>query len=221
MESVLAGSCEIEFGDTSLILLPSRAVFWESESTVFIADTHFGKAETFHHLNIPVPSQIDEDLMRLSKVLNETQCEHLIVLGDLVHSRKGNTAQLKRSIADWRAQHREVTIQLVRGNHDKASGEPCSTWAIESVDAPCKMGALHLTHHPAFKSQNWTLCGHLHPKFRITNALEDIRCPAFLKRNQTLVLPAFAKFVDHGIVPSMPYDIFYAIADSEVIPINV
>lgn len=220
MESTLQGCCEIDFGGMSLKLLPCHAVYWAAEKTAFIADTHFGKAETFHSLSIPIPTQMCQDLRRLDQLLNETGCERLIVLGDLIHSRRGRSPQMESEFTSWRRKYSQLTIQLVRGNHDKAAGDPCSEWDIECLDATVKIGTLTLTHSPEFDSDNWTLCGHLHPKMKISSQAEDLRCPAFLLRHRTLVLPAFAQFIDHGIVRPEDDDVFYAVAETEVIPFS-
>ena len=213
--------CKINFGDHELTLLPEGAVYWEAEQTLFVADTHFGKETTFHKLSIPVPSLLDNELIRLSRLLNETDSKRLIVLGDLLHSRRGRCTQLEDEVAEWRQKHLDVNCMLVRGNHDLASGDPPADWRFECVDSPAMLGGMTLAHHPDEVLDRWTICGHLHPKVRYSSRVDTLQLPCFLVRNQTLVLPAFAKFVDHGVIETRPDDRVYAIADDEVLKLEL
>ena len=43
--------------DMNLTYLLSRAVFWNEQKTIFIADPHFGKASSFQYYGIPVPEE--------------------------------------------------------------------------------------------------------------------------------------------------------------------
>ena len=52
------------------ILCPEKAVFWPDRKTLFIADTHFGKAASFWKMGIPVPgNNTQEDCDRLWKLI--------------------------------------------------------------------------------------------------------------------------------------------------------
>ena len=45
----------------TLQLLPEKAIFWEKENTLFLADPHFGKAAAFRKVGIPIPETTSED----------------------------------------------------------------------------------------------------------------------------------------------------------------
>lgn len=85
------GAIEIEFGDQQLALLPDRAVWWPLARTLFIADSHFGKAATFRAAGLPIPDATETDLARLDRLLQSTIARRLIVLGDLLHNKRGIT----------------------------------------------------------------------------------------------------------------------------------
>jgi metallophosphoesterase superfamily enzyme len=109
---------------------------------------------------------------------------------------------------------------LVRGNHDRHAGDPPDGWNLKCVDAPTQSGRLTLTHHPLFDEALPSLAGHLHPKFRMRTRSEDLKCPCFLIRQQTLVLPAFGHFIDHGTIKPEPGDQIFLVAAHEVIPVT-
>ena len=116
-----------------LSLLPERAIFWNAQRTLFIADPHWGKAATFRAGGIPVPSgTTDESISRLDRLLERTAAQQIIFLGDLLHAREGRSAEMFSAVARWRESRPEVELQLVRGNHDKrasnANGRPKTDW---------------------------------------------------------------------------------------------
>jgi DNA ligase-associated metallophosphoesterase len=210
------GSISINFGGRQLHLLPDRAV-WCNKSTLWIADLHLGKEQTFRRSGFPVPDLLPTDLLRLTRVINVTQSKHLIILGDLLHSRSGGSDRLNSTVKEWRTGHSNIEMTLVRGNHDRHAGDPPSEWNLRCVDAPAQSGRITLTHHPLFDDASPCLAGHLHPKFKMRTRAEELKLPCFLMRRQTLVLPAFGQFIDHGVIKPEPNDDIYVIASDEVI----
>ena len=213
----MEGHLSITFGNVPLRLLPEHAV-WNSESgIVWIADFHIGKEQTFRRSGFPVPDLLSDDLARLSRILDRTSARQLVILGDLLHSRSSLSPKLSQEFASWRERHAAVEMLLVRGNHDFHAGDPPSEWQLQCVDAPSLSGELILTHYPLFDAQSFNLAGHLHPKFRMRSRAEDLKLPCFLMRRQTLVLPAYGQFIDHGtIVPDVEDDI-YVVAEGVVL----
>lgn len=211
------GRLPIRFGSVDLHLLPEHAVWCPVWATLWIADLHLGKEQTFRHSGIPIPDMLTEDLSRLTRVLNETAARHLIILGDLLHARSGHSLRLNETFAAWRRLHGQVEMTLVRGNHDRRAGDPPDEWNFQCVDAPTQFGPLQLTHHPLFDCQSFNLAGHLHPKWRGRSRAEDLKLPCFLLRRQTLVLPAFGRFIDHDVIVPKVDDEIYVVAGGEVI----
>lgn len=209
---------EITHCGVRLILLPDHAVWWPDTHSLLIADPHFGKADTFRSVGLPIPDTTINDLNRLDRLLLSTSAQRLIVLGDLLHSRRGLSEQLVQQLATWRANNSHVSVELIRGNHDLASGDPPETWSIKVHTAPLSSGPLQLMHHPNWDTPQPSLAGHLHPKYRLHNRTEDLRLPCFWRRNQTLVLPAFGAFVDGGLIRDGCHQI-YVIAEAEVIEV--
>jgi DNA ligase-associated metallophosphoesterase len=211
----LTHGCEIEFGGESLVLLPQRAVWWPSENTVLIADPHFGKAATFRAASIPIPDATESDLARLDQILALTKASRLIVLGDLLHARQGRCRTTFESVTNWRRRHRDLSFQLIRGNHDHSAGHAPAEWEIDLLSDPAPVGPFDLRHYP-MSGLRPTIAGHLHPKLRLQAQGDRLKLSCYLLRGSILVLPAFTEFVDSGEVRLELGDAAFVIADDEV-----
>ena len=214
----------ITYGEEALVLLPARAVWWPAQRTILIADTHFGKEATFRAAAIPVPDQTTELLQRISSILSVTSAVRLIILGDLIHARRGRCSATFRLIADWRQAHRKtLEVMLVRGNHDLAAGDPPEDWHIRCVSDPESLGPFALAHVPPAAAgglKHPVLAGHLHPVVRLSGpARVSLRLPCFLLRPHVLVLPAFSDFVDGKVPQIEPDDRVFAVADQRVLEV--
>jgi len=209
----------VNLAGDELRLLPERAIWKPATSELFIADTHFGKEAAFRSASIPIPDSTELDLARLTRLVETTRCQRLVVLGDLIHNRAGVTPGLVETFAKWRADYADLRVILVRGNHDRFGRSLPENWKIEVVDPPSKSGRLTLVHEPDFASELTTLAGHLHPKTRVKAAADSVDLPCFFMRKKTLVLPAFASFVD-GMLLSRRDARAFAIVDDEVLDLQ-
>lgn len=207
----------IFFGGEELRLLPEHGVWCPRTRTVWVADLHLGKEESFRKSGFPVPDLREDDLSRLSHMLERTSANQLVILGDLIHARSGLSTRLTEEFSNWRVQHAGIDIVLIRGNHDQHAGDPPSEWQLRCVDAPHAAGDLLQSHVPLFDNVRPNLAGHLHPKYRLRSRAEDLKFPCFLLRRQTLVLPAFGRFIDHGLIVPHVADDIYIVVEGEII----
>jgi DNA ligase-associated metallophosphoesterase len=218
-ESAAGIDAVVDFEGEKITLLADRAAWWPSASAVFIADLHVGKEATFRAAGLPVPDLFAHDLARLAAIVARLNPRQLYVLGDLFHAKEGHTAELMRTFLDWRRGVHDLEITLVRGNHDRRAGDPPANWLIECVDEPISFRHFQLRHCPQFNDQIPTFAGHLHPKYRLSFGPDHLRLPCFLRRRNTLVLPAFGEFIDHDTIEPEPNDSVFIIANAEVVPI--
>jgi uncharacterized protein len=196
-------------GDTTLWLLPQRAVWWPAARMAFVADVHFGKAATFRRAGQPVPHGTTTDnLVRLDEVLALTGADHLVFLGDFLHARSGAAPALWQQLAPWRQGHAGVAMTLVRGNHDLHAGDPPALLNIALVDEPWQpmLGAeLLACHHPQTVPGSTVLAGHWHPTVTLRGLARDtLRAPCFAWHAGLLVLPSFGAFTGGSTQPLLP-----------------
>jgi DNA ligase-associated metallophosphoesterase len=208
----------VDVGGATLGLLPERAAYVASERTLLVADVHVGKASTFRSLGVPVPTgSTAGTLQRLSAALQGSGAERLIVLGDLIHSRRSYSAATLQALRTWRGAHAQLTITLLRGNHDARAGALPRELGIEVVDPPLRCGALWLLHEPSPRDDGYVLAGHVHPCVTLAaRAFDRVRLPCFHFGERVGVLPAFGEFTGGHAWPRAPGDRVYAIAGQQV-----
>jgi DNA ligase-associated metallophosphoesterase len=147
-----ADALPIEAGGLALECLAARALWWPQERTLFIADVHLGKAESFRALGVPVPAGLQgptgATLDRLEALLSQRQARTLVVLGDLLHARAAQSDAVMQPFAAWRARHASLEIRLLRGNHDAHAGDPPAHLGIELMPEPATLGVWRLQHEP-------------------------------------------------------------------------
>jgi len=212
------GSLVIALAGEEIVLLADKALWWPARLTVLIADTHFGKAATFRAHGIPIGDEtLEHDLNRLSRLVAGTGCDRLVILGDLLHARRGRSAVTLDRVTEWRRGHANLAIELVAGNHDRAAGPPVKEWGIHILPDHSQDGPFVYTHHPAAAVAGFVLAGHLHPKILLPmDARGKIKLPCFWVRGGHAVLPAFGSFIDSATVQPAPGDAIYAIGEGEV-----
>lgn len=210
---------EIEVAGEQVSLLPERALFWPRRNTVFIADTHWGKAAAMRAAAIPVPGgTTGESLRRLDQVLAHTGAERLVLLGDCIHARQGRAENTLATIAHWRQSHSALDIELIRGNHDHRAGDPPPEFRIRCVDAPACEAPFVFRHFPVASDAGYTLSGHLHPAIRLYGTgAQRATLPCFWFQKNVGVLPAFGPLTGAAKIKPSPGDRVCPIAGDEVL----
>ena len=202
----------------SVSLLPERALFWTAQSTLFIADPHFGKAATFRARGIFVPrGTTTETLARLDAAIERTGAARIVFLGDFFHARESHSAGTLEALARWRARHPARLISLVRGNHDRHAGDPSPSLGIEIVATGQQLGPFILAHEPVAHLAGHVLAGHLHPVFQLRGrANQTARLPCFWVGDRVSVLPAFGSFTGGAPIATSAGDRVFLVADGRV-----
>lgn len=207
-------------------LLPDRAMFWRASSTLFIADPHFGKTAAFRAAGIAAPETVTQhDLARLDRLIAQTAPSRLVILGDFFHARGGRIPETEALIARWRSSHAELSVTLVRGNHDLHAGDPPDEWDIECVDPGAVLGPFVLCHaqEDRVSAEGYRLCGHLHPAVMLDDGscMSPERLPCFLLDGGLGILPAFGRFTGMRALRPRPGQRVYAMGDGMVLEIPI
>jgi uncharacterized protein len=216
-----AGDLRIDLAGESLVLLPERALLWERESALVVADVHLGKAAAFRAAGLPLPGgTTTESLTRLSSALSRTDARRLILLGDFFHARAGRAARTLEAIAVWRARHPDLRVLLVRGNHDRGAGDPPPEWGFDCQDEPWTEAPFAFRHHPATDPRAYVLAGHVHPAISLSGfGRQRERLPGFIFGAAVGLLPAFGAFTGSVSVHPEKGDRRFAVAGDEVVAI--
>nr|WP_040512694.1 ligase-associated DNA damage response endonuclease PdeM [Limnobacter sp. MED105] len=187
-------SIETPFG--ALQLSHHKVVFSPAHQAMFVADIHLGKAATFRSLGVPVPAgTTQENLDKLSGCIAEFKPLSVYFLGDLLHAKAAHNAELLEKLQQWRQQHSNIQMTLIRGNHDSKAGDPPVSLNIAVVEEPFMLGGFALCHHPQTVPSALVLAGHEHPVVVLNGkGRSRARLPCFYLKTDQLILPSFGAF---------------------------
>lgn len=172
-----------------------RAVFLPASDTLVLADLHLGRSRT-----APIESPLDEIMQipeRIRDLIEHFDAARVIIGGDILDAfdtiPPGVTdrfAELQTQLADL-----DVTLTLLRGNHDSMLGTLYDGTLQESITVG-HTAILHGHTRPAVNAERYII-GHEHPAIRI----EGVKQPAYLygpgvlDGSDVLILPAFSSLV--------------------------
>ncbi|MBA2723321.1 MAG: ligase-associated DNA damage response endonuclease PdeM [Methylibium sp.] len=218
----MSAPLELALAGERLQLLAERAVFLPERATLLVADAHVGKAVSFRALGVPVPrGTTTETLQRLGRLVEATAAEHVIFLGDFLHSARSHAPHTLSALARWRDEHSRLSLSLVRGNHDLHAGDPPAAFAIDVFGEPFRLGGLALCHHPQVVAGAYALAGHWHPCAGVGGRARDrLRLPCYWFGSETLrpvgVLPAFGAFTGMHLIERGSGDRVFVVAENRV-----
>ncbi|PWK69210.1 putative phosphoesterase [Mucilaginibacter oryzae] len=205
-----------------LLLTPQKAIYWQQQKALIIADVHLGKVGHFRKAGIAVPRDMEQsDLAVLSDLIYEYQPEKLIFLGDLFHSDLNNDWDW---FVLWRSQFPALNIILVKGNHDIISDKHYQNLNIRLYDE-LLIGPFLMMHHPLAadtqEAAGYVFCGHIHPGVNLSGrARQSITLPCFAFGARQAVLPSFGKFTGRVAIRSRQTDRIFAVLKDKVIAID-
>ncbi|MEK0416445.1 MAG: ligase-associated damage response endonuclease PdeM [Pseudomonadota bacterium] len=207
----------VDVGGHGLELWPQKAVYLPSEQALLVADVHLGKAQAFRRLGVPVPGGTTQhNLHTLETLLAHTGAQQLVFLGDLLHAPQSHSAALLEALQHWRSRHSQVSMALVRGNHDRRAGDLPAHVGIDLVDEPWPLGPWALCHHPQSVQGRYALAGHVHPAVHVGRGPDRLRLPCFHLGAQAGVLPAFGDFTGAHAVQPQEGDRVFVVAEETV-----
>ena len=206
-----------------LILLPQKAIYWQQEKALIVADVHLGKVGHFRKAGIAVPRDMEQtDLGELSDLIFEYKPAKLIFLGDLFHSEMNADWEWFRM---WRQQHKKLEIQLIRGNHDIINDEHYTALNISLYDK-LQVGPFLMLHHPLGEielnaTEAYIFCGHIHPGIHLSGrGRQSITIPCFAFGPRQVVLPSFGRFTGRVAMRHQKTDRIFGVLKDKVIAIG-
>ena len=183
-------SSVFHWGNSSLEMLPTRALLLPQTNELLICDIHLGKGEYFQQNGIPLTNNSDEqNLLRIKNIVKEHCPNKLIILGDLFHSKYSISESLKNKV-ELLAATLNIKIELIVGNHDIG----CKVKNINFLNFK-RSNNFIFTHEPIekFEDNILNICGHYHPKIYLKDSKDKLsfRCFALDEKKHVFYLPAF------------------------------
>ncbi|MCY7409159.1 MAG: ligase-associated DNA damage response endonuclease PdeM [Chitinophagales bacterium] len=213
MEILLAGE--------KLLLLPEKAIFWERKKTLLLSDLHLGKSGHFRKAGIPLPSKIhEEDLDRLTRILEKHKIKTICLLGDLFHSTHNNEW---KQFEKWRAEHSSLEIILIKGNHDLYDAEKMKQHGIEKCFSSLEEPPFFFIHdrEDENKNQLFSISGHLHPAIRLVGkGRQSAKLPCFWIGKKFCVLPSFGNFTGSATIKPAGSDKVFMIMGDKILELK-
>jgi len=200
----------------NLELLSQRAIYWHEENALLLADLHLGKDGHFRKEGIAVPPVVTKnDLKKLSKILNQYECEKCIFLGDLFHSVYNEQLNWFKTFTK---SHPNITFILIKGNHDVLTSEEIATMGLHIITEELIMRPYMLSHHPVKTETLYNICGHIHPAVVVQGkGKQSLKLNVFHFGKKQAVLPAFSEFSGTFTMKIKKSDKVFGIIEDDVI----
>ena len=206
-----------------LLLLPQKAIYWQQEKALIVADVHLGKVGHFRKAGIAVPRDMEQnDLAVLSDLVDEYKPKKILFLGDLFHS--DINADWDWFVL-WRKQFPKLELILVRGNHDIIHDKHYIDLGVILHDE-LVIGPFLMRHHPLAgeeleTTEGYVFCGHIHPGISLSGkARQHITLPCFAFGDKQVVLPSFGKFTGRVAIRNQQTDRIFAVLQDKVMAIG-
>ena len=183
-------SPRIDLAGTSLVPLPSGALYWDEEALLCVSDLHLGKSERIARRDgrmLP-PYETVDTLSRLGAEIDRTGARTVVCLGDSFDDARAADAlgeEVDMWIARLQAGRRWIWIE---GNHDPG---PVGVGGVHVAELA--VGPL-VFRHIAADGAAGEVSGHFHPKADLVARGRKVTRRCFLWDACRLILPAFGTY---------------------------
>lgn len=213
---------EYSIDDQSFVLSPQRALYWQQEKTLVVADVHLGKTGHFRKAGIAVPAKVYKaDLHRLFSLILFFKAEKLLVVGDLSHSSSNLELDLFQK---WRNDMSALNIELVKGNHDILKSSWYADANINCTGPKHQVGNFLFVHDVADCPEpvpQYIFGGHIHPGVKVRGmGRQSLTFPCFYFTDTYSVLPAFGGFTGVHVIEPAASDNVFAIIEDDIVQLQ-
>lgn len=204
----------------SVWLSAQRAIFWEDEQALIVADLHLGKSGHFRKSGIGIPQTVfKEDMQRLVSLFQFFKPAQLIVVGDMFHSHINKELEL---FSRWRNDFPDLKVHLVKGNHDILKEQWYADTGIELHEETLVRGNFIFQHEyqPLLTpvAGRYHFSGHIHPGIRVKGlGKQSLSFPCFHFSDHSCILPAFSRFTGLVSMHRSRTDKVFAIIEDKVL----
>lgn len=177
-----------------LTLSSLKAVYYAAKRMLIVADLHLGKSAYFRKNGIQIPSSImEDDLARLSLLIQTFHAITILVVGDMFHHKLNGDIEVFK---EWRGRYAHIKFVLVPGNHDKLLKMDYEALNIEMTSKIYTIPPFAFVHEMKEDvSDYFIISGHVHPGYVMEGkARQSLKFPCFIVGEHHLILPAFSAF---------------------------
>ncbi len=206
----------IQLQGETIHLLPEKALWWPAQKAIIVSDLHWGKTAHFRKHGIAIPTQVQAaDEIKLATLIKDFSAEHLIIAGDLFHSKHNNEVA---AFSHWRNAHASLRITLVTGNHDILAAEHYASWQMEVHRDGFDIGPFVIKHDMSGDCERFCIHGHVHPAIVIKGPgrTGSIKIDCFATDAERLILPAFGRFTGNYVLDPARFSHIYLATGKEV-----
>lgn len=204
--------------EEELTLLPQKAIWWEKQKALLIADLHLGKGMHFRKAGLPLPLvSHQKDFAQLTELLETPNLEQVIFLGDLFHSSYNSDWELLGEILK---DYQHLNFILVQGNHDILHKQHYQRFGFKVFDI-LHLGPFLLSHEPIEKPSAYNIYGHIHPGVKLYGkGRQKLKLPCFFFSKNHAVMPSFGKLTGLYALQPKKKDNVYVIVEDSVVKID-
>jgi DNA ligase-associated metallophosphoesterase len=200
-----------------LKLLPQKAIWWEKQEMLILADLHLGKANHFQSAGIAISNEVeDSDLKTLASLFQQFKPKTCLVVGDFFHSTQNKS--IDKFAQFFRAY--QFDFLVVPGNHDRFVTQHVKlNEIIQFTKAQYHVGPFCFSHDPTqTQSDLYVIGGHVHPAVKLKGfGKQSMKLPCFYFGNRFAILPAFSKFTGTYVILPQKEDQIVLVAQDQLI----
>ena len=176
----------IKFANEDFYAYPNSALYWKRLNIIIVADLHLGKSISFaKQKQFLPPYDTKETLAKLFRCINKFEPSKLIIVGDLLHDMFSINSFQEKDHQNFNKYTKNTEFIWVKGNHDydiEINGfTKVLNYKVEEI----------IFNHIPTKSTNFQICGHYHPKAKISHRGKSIYKSSFVHNDKLLILPSF------------------------------
>ena len=211
---------KIAIKDEELILAKERALFFPQQKLLVISDLHLGKSAHFRKAGVQVPSTLAQnDLKRLSTIIDRYEPERLLINGDMFHHELNTDID---EFEKWKENYPSLNFILVKGNHDRLANKNYQDLGIQIHEPSYCTDKFCFIHDSTHCKEEvlYPISGHIHPGITIVGkAKQRLSFPCFYFSKEYALLPAFSAFTGLFNLKSKKGDDVYAVTPTKVIKV--
>ena len=203
----------IDWKGQFLHLLSSKAIYWEEEEILFLADLHLGKAAHFRKEGLAVPVQVlNGNMTKLEVLFTALKPKRVLFLGDLFHSELNYAWEhFVRILSIFP----DISFELVMGNHDILGKDYYLNAGLILHETILEIGPFLFSHFPIAELPEhlYNFHGHIHPGVQLKGlGKQYMKLPCFHFGAEHCVVPAYGGFTGLAIIVPKKGDRVFVVA---------